>query len=244
MQETKGFLPSNSPVQPEPQFQIDCLLRHPGTFTLSNSNAQVRNRPRHRSASTFDYAHKMSGFMLWTMYKMGRILIDANAGSATRLPKKRQLIFKPRTPESALWLDMGLGKTVITLTSIAHLIHSGFLRGVVIVAPIRVIRLVWRQEAAKWEHTKHLKFSMVAGHTGTSGPRALLRQADIYLVNYENLKWLGETSAHLFYCQETRSCHSTGCGSGDEISKMKNSTTQRVKGCDEGDPQLRLAHSG
>ena len=46
-----------------------------------------------------------------------------------------------------LWLDMGLGKTVITLTTLAHLIRTQFLRGVIIVAPIRVIRLVWRQEA-------------------------------------------------------------------------------------------------
>ena len=73
-----------------------------------------------------------------------------------------------------LWLDPGLGKTAITLTSIAHLIGSGFMRGVIIVAPIRLIRLVWRQEASKWEHTKHLKFSMVTG-TKDQRTRALLQ---------------------------------------------------------------------
>ena len=83
-----------------------------------------------------------------------------------------------------LWVSMGLGKTVITLTSLAHLINTGFLRGAIIVAPIRVIRLVWKQEAAKWEHTKHLRFSMVTG-TKDQRTRALLRPADIYLINYD-----------------------------------------------------------
>lgn len=106
--------------------------------------------------------------------------------------QQKAVNFQATHPNSMLWLDMGLGKTVITLTSIAHLINTGFLRGVVIVAPIRVIRLVWRQEAAKWEHTKHLKFSMMTG-TRDQRTRALLQPADIYLVNYENLGWLSET---------------------------------------------------
>jgi len=56
--------------------------------------------------------------------------------------QKKAVNFQCTHPYSMLWLDMGLGKTVITLTSLAHLINSGFLRGVIIVAPIRVIRLV------------------------------------------------------------------------------------------------------
>ena len=95
-------------------------------------------------------------------------------------------------PNTMLWVSMGLGKTAITLTTIAHLINTGFLRGVVIVAPIRVCRLVWRQEAAKWEHTKHLTFSMVTGDRDQR-TRALLRPADVYLINYDCLGWLSET---------------------------------------------------
>ena len=72
--------------------------------------------------------------------------------------QKKLVNFQCTRPHSMIWADMGLGKTVTTLTSIVHLINTGFLRGVIIVAPIRVIRLVWRQEAAKWEHTKHLRF--------------------------------------------------------------------------------------
>jgi len=129
-------------------------------------------------------------------------------------------------PHSMLWLDMGLGKTVITLTSLSHLLKVGFLRGVIIVAPIRVIRLVWRQEAEKWAHTKDLTFSMVMG-TRDQRTRALLRPADIYLINYENLGWLAET-VQTYFVKKDRPLPFNGIV-WDEISKMKNSSTQRVK---------------
>ncbi len=77
--------------------------------------------------------------------------------------QQKAIEFQSTRAESALWLDMGLGKTAITLTSIAWLLSIGALRGVLIVAPIRVCRLVWRQEAMKWSHTRHLRFSMVVG---------------------------------------------------------------------------------
>lgn len=116
--------------------------------------------------------------------------------------------------------------TVITLTSLAHLINTGFLKGVLIVAPIRVIRLVWRQEAAKWEHTKHLKFSMVTG-TRDQRTRALLRPADVYLVNYENTQWLAET-LETYFIKKDKPMPFNGVV-WDEISKMKNSSTNRVR---------------
>ena len=140
--------------------------------------------------------------------------------------QKKSVDFQCTRPHSMLWKDMGLGKTIVTLTSISHLISAGFLRGVVIVAPIRVIRLVWRQEAAKWEHTKHLRFSMVAG-TRDQRTRALLRPADIYLINYENLGWLAEV-LDTYFVSKDKPMPFNGVV-WDEISKMKNSTTNRVK---------------
>ena len=140
--------------------------------------------------------------------------------------QKRAVNFQCTSPTSMLWLDMGLGKTVITLTSIAHLLNTGFLRGVVIVAPIRVIRLVWRQEAARWTHTKHLTFSMLTG-TRDQRTRALLRPANVYLINFENLQWLAETLA-TYYMGKDKPLPFNGVV-WDEISKCKNSSTQRVK---------------
>ena len=139
--------------------------------------------------------------------------------------QKKAVNFQCTRPQSMLWLDMGLGKTIITLTSLTHLLTTGFLRGVIVVAPIRVIRLVWRQEAAKWEHTRHLRFSMVAG-TRDQRTRALLRPADVYMTNYENLKWLAET-LQTYFIGKGRPMPFNGIV-WDEISKMKNSTTNRV----------------
>lgn len=140
--------------------------------------------------------------------------------------QKNAVNFQSTRLNSMLWLDMGLGKTVITLSSIAHLVKTGFLRGVVIVAPIRVIQMVWRQEAAKWAHTNHLTFSMVTGNKDQR-TRALLRPADVYLINYENLEWLAET-LRTYFVSKGKPAPFNGIV-WDEISKMKNSATNRVR---------------
>ena len=95
-------------------------------------------------------------------------------------------------PSSALFLEMGLGKTVTTLTSIDDLKYDRFeVNKVLIIAPLRVANTVWHKEAKNWEHLKHLNFSIV---TGNSKERhtALQRTADIYVINRENIKWLVE----------------------------------------------------
>jgi SNF2 family DNA or RNA helicase len=134
--------------------------------------------------------------------------------------------FQCEHPASALWLDMGLGKTVVTLTSIVHMINCGDVRSVVIVAPIRVCRLVWRQEALKWLHTQHVRFSMMVGDKDQRS-RALLQKADIYLLNYENLEWFAEV-CHTYYISKGHPLPFDGIVF-DEITKCKNSSTHRVK---------------
>ena len=129
-------------------------------------------------------------------------------------------------PQSMLWLDMGLGKTTITLSSIKYLLGVRYLRAVLIVAPIRVCRLVWRQEAKKWSHLQHLTFSMITG-TKDQRARALMQKADIYLVNYENLKWLAE-ALQTYYISKGLPLPFDGVVY-DEVTKTKNSTTNRVK---------------
>lgn len=129
-------------------------------------------------------------------------------------------------PQSMMWICPGLGKTVLTLTTIAHLIRTQYLRGVLVVAPIRVCRLVWRQESAAWSHTSHLKFSMLLG-SRDQRTRALLQPADVYVTNYENLGWLAET-LHTYFISKKRPTPFDGIV-WDEVSKTKNSTTERVK---------------
>lgn len=140
--------------------------------------------------------------------------------------QQKAIEFQSSRPASALWLDMGLGKTVITLTSIGYLLNCGALRGVVVVAPIRVCRLVWRQEAKKWFHTQGLRFSMLVGDKDTR-VRNLLAPADIYLVNYENLGWLAEV-LQTYFVAKKQPLPFDGIVF-DELSKCKNSATNRVK---------------
>ena len=140
--------------------------------------------------------------------------------------QEKAVNFQCTHPASALWLDMGLGKSVITLTSIGYLIDSEYLKAVIIVAPIRVCRLVWRQEAVKWDHTQRLTFSMVMG-TKDQRTRALMKKADVYLINFENLEWLA-TTLRTYYIDKGRPIPFDGIVY-DEISKTKNSSTNRVK---------------
>ena len=144
--------------------------------------------------------------------------------------------FQCSRPGSALWLDMGLGKTVITLTSIAYLIRSGQLNAVIVVAPIRVARLVWRQEALKWSHTSHLRFSMVMG-SKDQRVRALLQPADVYLVNYENLRWLNDT-INVYFRKKGKPLPIDGIAF-DEVSLCKNSGTERVKSLMKSFPHFK-----
>lgn len=93
-------------------------------------------------------------------------------------------------PAAGLFLDMGLGKTVITLTAVVELLHDRFeVEKVLVVAPLRVADSVWTAEAEKWDHLQHLKISKVLGDR-KKRMSALQEKADIYVINRENIPWL------------------------------------------------------
>ena len=93
-------------------------------------------------------------------------------------------------PVAALFLDMGLGKTVITLSAIQELMYERFeVRKVLVIAPLRVGRDTWPQEIEKWDHLKGLKYSVAIG-TETERKVALMAKASIYIINRENVEWL------------------------------------------------------
>ena len=89
----------------------------------------------------------------------------------------------------ALFLDLGLGKTVSTLTALTDLIDGCTVAKVLVIAPLRVANSVWHKEAANWEHLRHLSFSIC---TGPERQRlsALHKNADVYVINRENIPWL------------------------------------------------------
>lgn len=94
---------------------------------------------------------------------------------------------------AAVILDMGLGKTSITLTAIKELIDEGKVKKVLVVAPLRVAKTTWKDEIGKWDHLKGLTYSIVIG-TPKQRMDALNTKADIYIINRENLQWLIEKS--------------------------------------------------
>lgn len=97
-------------------------------------------------------------------------------------------------PVAAVLLDMGLGKTVISLTAIADLLFDSFeVHRVLVVAPLRVARDTWPAEIAKWEHLKGLTYAVAVG-TVKERKAALMTGADITIINRENLQWLIESS--------------------------------------------------
>lgn len=97
-------------------------------------------------------------------------------------------------PISCLLLDMGLGKTVITLTALNDLLFDYFTaHRVLVIAPLRVARDTWPNEMSKWEHLHELQFSIAVGNE-MERIIALNKKADIYIINRENVKWLIEES--------------------------------------------------
>lgn len=90
---------------------------------------------------------------------------------------------------SGLFLDMGMGKTVSTLTAIDNLIFLGEVYKVLVIAPLRVAEDTWSTEVDKWDHLKHLRISKILG-TKRQRKEALMKDADIYVTNRENVDWL------------------------------------------------------
>ena len=98
--------------------------------------------------------------------------------------------FLEQHPQCALFLDCGLGKTIITLTAIQHLMYDSFdVHRVLIIAPLRVARDTWIAELSKWAHLSGLTMQRVIG-SEKERIRALGDRADVYVINRENTEWL------------------------------------------------------
>ena len=95
-------------------------------------------------------------------------------------------------PCAGLFLDMGLGKSIITLTAASELLKSGVVSKVLVVAPLSVARATWASEALKWSHTEHLRVSLILGSL-KQRERAATADADVYVINRDNIAWLVDT---------------------------------------------------
>ena len=123
-------------------------------------------------------------------------------------------------PVAAVLLDMGLGKSVITLSAINNLCLDTFeVQRVLVIAPLRVARDTWKAEIEKWEHLKYLKYSVAIG-TEAERLSALKRPAHIYIINRENVVWLIEQSGLPFEYDMVVI---------DELSSFKSHQAKRFK---------------
>ena len=91
---------------------------------------------------------------------------------------------------AAIFLDCGLGKTVITLTALEELLHDSFeVSRVLIIAPLRVARDTWPAEIKKWSHLSNLTYAVAVGNTAKR-IAALRQKAEVTIINRENVDWL------------------------------------------------------
>lgn len=133
-------------------------------------------------------------------------------------------------PIAAVLLDMGLGKTVISLTAIADLLFDSFeAHRILVVAPLRVARDTWPAEIEKWEHLQHLTYAVCVG-TPKERRTALLSGADITIINRENLQWLIENSGFAFNYDMVII---------DELSSFKNHKSKRFQALMKVRPQVK-----
>ena len=122
-----------------------------------------------------------------------------------------------------LFIDMGLGKTVITLTAINELIRYRFNVGrCLVIAPLSVARSTWQDEIKKWQHLKGLTVSTVIG-SKNARISALNTKADIFIINRENVPWLVE------YCELEANGWSFDMVVIDESTSFKNHKAERFK---------------
>lgn len=119
-----------------------------------------------------------------------------------------------------LFLDMGLGKSVTTLTAISDLIDYCEISSILVIAPKKVAESTWAQEVAKWEHLRHLRVSVVLG-TAKQRTEALLNEADIYVTSRDNVVWVLE--------QAQKNKKKFDMLVLDELTSFKNSAAKRFK---------------
>ncbi|MGB4714066.1 MAG: DEAD/DEAH box helicase [Defluviitoga tunisiensis] len=121
--------------------------------------------------------------------------------------------------QAGLFLDMGLGKTVITLTALKQLKKKGEIDKTLVVAPKIVAENVWKQEPKKWDHLQDLSFSYILG-SPKKREKALKVKADIYVITRDNIAWLVELLRNNWFFDTLVL---------DELSSFKNHQSKRFR---------------
>ena len=144
--------------------------------------------------------------------------------------QKYAIEFIKKNPIAAILLDMGMGKTSIVLSALNELMYDSFeVTKVLIIAPLRVARNTWSDEIKKWDHLNGIRYSIAVG-TAAERMAALKADADIYIINRENVPWLIEDSGLPFDYDMVVV---------DELSSFKNWQAKRFKALMKVRPKIR-----
>lgn len=144
--------------------------------------------------------------------------------------QKYAIGFIKKNPIAAILLDMGMGKTSIVLSALNELMYDSFeVTKVLIIAPLRVARNTWSDEIKKWDHLNGIRYSIAVG-TAAERLAALKTDADIYIINRENIPWLIEEIGLPF---------DYDCVIVDELSSFKNWQAKRFKALMKVRPKIR-----
>jgi len=127
--------------------------------------------------------------------------------------------FVINNPKAALWIDMGLGKTVSTLTAIEDLKASKLIKRTLVIAPLRVAQHTWPEEIKTWGHIKR-SYTVLAGLSAVKREAALNEDTDIHIINRENIPWLVQHYGQRWPYD---------CVVIDESSSFKNHSSKRFK---------------
>lgn len=133
--------------------------------------------------------------------------------------QEKAVQFVKDNKKAALWIDMGLGKTVSTLTALSELKRDNEIGKTLIVAPLRVATHTWPTEIATWSHID-MRYTVIAGKSAAKRSEALDEDTDLHIINRENIPWLVEQFGQRWPYD---------CVVIDESSSFKSHTSKRWK---------------
>jgi hypothetical protein len=148
----------------------------------------------------------------------------------------KALDFAHANPKSALWIDMGLGKTVTMGTLLRDLIRDKGMKKALIVAPLRVATQTWPNEFASWEHLCDIDYTVIQHSNAAVRRQLALSRAPVHIINREMIHWLVDLFAELkAWPYDTLII--------DEASSVKDHSTKRFKALRRALPHLKRIHA-
>ena len=133
--------------------------------------------------------------------------------------QNRAVDFIKDNKKAALWIDMGLGKTISTLTALSDLVANKKVKKVLIVAPLRVAKHTWSEEIRNWDHIQ-IDYTILAGLTPANRKAAIYSDSPVHIINREMIPWLVEVLGQKWHYD---------CVVIDESSSFKSHTSKRWK---------------